>query len=108
MVNLGDGLSVYTGNVGISVSFRCEYNTKITTSTQSFDVQTVSAFGENRAVGNLASAFGMTLSSPAENSGRFVMGGELEVLISWTAREGEPTDQQNSYFRDFSILRLKF
>ena len=56
--------------------------------TQSFDVQTVSAFGENRAVGNLAPAFEMTLTSAAENSGRFVMGGQLEVLISWTAREG--------------------
>ena len=45
--------------------------------------KTVSAFGQNNGVGNLANGFSLNLSTPGE---RFIMGGQLEVAIEWSAR----------------------
>ena len=37
-IDLGD-MAVYTSNVGIQVLYRCEYETALTVSSESFDVQ---------------------------------------------------------------------
>merc|ERR1711976_403258 len=84
-LNLGD-MAVYTSNVGIQVLYRCEYPTNVDVSSQPFDVQTISAFGQNAGVGNLAGGFSMELSSPTEDGSRFIMGGQLEVAVNWGAR----------------------
>ena len=107
-------MAVYTSNFGISVVYQCEYSTALTVSSDAFDVQanewkfkiitlkklnnfrillfkfsifnhfkTVSAFGQNNGVGNLANGFSLNLSTPGE---RFIMGGQLEVAIEWSAR----------------------
>jgi len=83
-IDLGD-MAVYTSNVGIQVLYRCEYETALTVSSESFDVQTVTAFGENAGIGNLVGGFSMSLSSPTSDGERFIMGGQLEVGISWSA-----------------------
>jgi hypothetical protein len=84
-IHLGD-LSVYAGKVGISVSYMCEYNMEVTLSPEAFEVQSVTAFGENQGSGNLAGSFSMNLMSVAEESQRFIMGSEMKVSIGWNAR----------------------
>ena len=77
---------MYADKVGISVSYMCEYNMEVTLSPESFEVQSVTAFGENRGTGNLAGSFAMNLMAVAGESQRFIMGSEMEVSIGWNAR----------------------
>ena len=51
-----------------------------------FDVQTVSSFGTNQGIGNLAGSFEMALFSVNENRDRFIMGSALNVAVTWNAR----------------------
>jgi len=96
-INLGD-MAVYTSNFGISVVYQCVYSTALTVSSGAFDVQTVSAFGQNTGVGNLATGFSMNLSSPTGE--KFIMGGQLEVGIEWSARF---LDQFSFRIKDCSV-----
>ena len=59
---------------------------EVTLSPEAFEVQSVTAFGENRGTGNLAGSFAMNLMSVAEESQRFIMGSEMKVSIGWNAR----------------------
>ena len=58
----------------------------MTIAAQSFDVEQVSAFGQNHGFGNLANAFALSLSSASEDRNRFIMGSLMEVAVSWNAR----------------------
>ena len=51
-----------------------------------FDVQTVSSFGTNQGIGNLAGSFEIALYSINDNRDRFIMGSALNVAVTWNAR----------------------
>ena len=66
------------------------------TVSESVSVSTVTAFGTKFEMGNLAQSFELVTSGQS-NSGRFIMGSEMEVSVNWSLRLLDSLRSGSSY-----------
>ena len=80
-------MDVYTTPFGVGVEYECVYDRKVTLS-DNIAVQSVTAFGQKNNLGNLAQSFSLQTDGQA-NSGRFIMGSQIETSITWSLQTFE-------------------
>lgn len=83
IIDLGDDLDVHTTPNGINIKFSCTYSMSFTLSTETIEVEAITAFGSNIGTGNMSSAFAMTLAG-GDSDGRFIMGGDMTLGVQWS------------------------